>query len=161
MRDATGTDPTGDADRGTAGTGAADRGSVTLWIVIFTVAVLALALLLADGGSLISAKERAADIAEQSARAAADDISVTSLRNNIVQINPDACAQAGNIVTHYRLSLRMSAAMANCNIQAQQATVTVSVAINPLIPGFTGSLTKTVTASAKPECGITQGGPCP
>jgi Flp pilus assembly protein TadG len=138
-----------------------DRGSVTLWIVIFAVAVIALALLLADGGSLISAKERAADIAEQSARAAADDISVTSLRNNIVQINPDACQRAGNLVARYRLSPRMSAAMSSCDIQAQQATVTVSVAITPLIPGFTGSMTKAVTATAKPECGITQGGACP
>jgi Flp pilus assembly protein TadG len=138
-----------------------DRGSVTLWIVIFAVAVIALAMLLADGGSLISAKERAADIAEQGARAAADDISVTSLRNNIVQINPDACQQAGDLVAQYRLSPRMSAAMASCNIQPQQATVTISVAIDPLIPGFTGKLTKTVTATAKPECGITQGGACP
>lgn len=147
--------------RGTRHAGGRDRGSVTLWVVIFSIAVLALALLLADGGSLISAKERAADVAEQGARAAADDISVTSLRKNIVQINPDACQQAGNLVAQYRLSARMSAAMTNCTIQPQQATVAVAVTINPLIPGLSGSLTKTVTATAKPECGINQGGPCP
>jgi Flp pilus assembly protein TadG len=147
--------------RGTMRAGGTDRGSVTLWIVIFAIAALALALLLADGGSLISAKERAADIAEQGARAAANDISVTSLRNNVVEISPDACGQAGNLVAQYHISARMSATMTSCNVQAQLATVTVSVTINPLIPGFTGSLTKTVTATAQPECGITQGGRCP
>ena len=149
------------AERVGTASSAGDRGSVTLWIVIFSVAVIALAMLLADGGSLISAKERAADIAEQAARAAANDIEVAALRNNIVQIAPDACQQAGNLVAQYHTNPDMSAAMTNCNTQAQLATVTVSVTINPLIPGFTGSLTKTVTATAKPECGITQGGPCP
>lgn len=138
-----------------------DRGSVTLWLVIFSVAAVALAMLLADGGSVISGKERAADIAEQAARAAANDIEVAQLRNNVVQIAPDACQQAGNLVGHYHTSQRMSAAMTGCYTQQQLATVTISVTINPLIPGFTGSLTKTVTATAKPECGITQGGPCP
>lgn len=140
---------------------AGDRGSVTLWIVIFSVAAVALAVLLADGGSLISAKERAADIAEQAARAAANDIEVAALRNNIVQIAPDACQQAGNLVAQYHTNPDMSAAMTNCQAQGQLATVTVSVTIKPLIPGFTGSLTKPVTATAHPECGITQGGPCP
>lgn len=139
-----------------------DRGSVTLWIVIFSVAALALALLLADGGSLISAKERAADIAEQAARAAANDIEVGQLRNNVVQIDQQtACQHAGSLVAQYHTSQRMSAAMTGCDTQAQLATVTVSVTISPLIPGFTGSLTKEVTATAKPECGITQGGACP
>ena len=138
-----------------------DRGSVTLWIVIFSVAALTLAMLLADGGSVISAKERAADIAEQAARAAANDIAVESLRANVVQIAPGACQQASDLVAQYHTSSRMSATMINCNTQPQLATVTVAVSVSPLIPGFTGTLTKNVTATAQPQCGINQEVACP
>ena len=50
-----------------------DRGSVSLWVVMFAFVTLALLILVVDGGQVIIAKSRAADIAEQAARAAADD----------------------------------------------------------------------------------------
>ncbi len=46
-----------------------DRGSVSLWVVIFAFVTLALLILIVDGGQVIVAKSRAADIAEQAARA--------------------------------------------------------------------------------------------
>jgi Flp pilus assembly protein TadG len=57
-----------------------DRGSVSLWVVIFTFTTLVLLVLVVDGGQTMNAKSRAADIAEQAARAAADDLSVGDLR---------------------------------------------------------------------------------
>ncbi|GAA4515290.1 hypothetical protein GCM10023191_084900 [Actinoallomurus oryzae] len=57
-----------------------DRGTVALFTTIFAVFVLVLAGLLVDGGLTIHARQRAADIAEQAARAAADDIDVAYLR---------------------------------------------------------------------------------
>ncbi|MFB9837708.1 pilus assembly protein TadG-related protein [Actinoallomurus acaciae] len=61
-------------------TGRGDRGTVALFTTIFAVFVLVLAGLLVDGGLTIHARQRAADIAEQAARAAADDIDVAYLR---------------------------------------------------------------------------------
>lgn len=60
--------------------GRGDRGTVALFTTIFAVFVLVLAGLLVDGGLTIHARQRAADIAEQAARAAADDIDVAYLR---------------------------------------------------------------------------------
>ena len=57
-----------------------DRGSISLWLVIFTFTTLALLILVVDGGQTMNAKSRAADIAEQAARAAADDVNVVGLR---------------------------------------------------------------------------------
>ena len=63
-----------------------DRGSVSLWVVIFAFVTLALLILVVDGGQVIVAKSRAADIAEQAARAAADDIDPAALRGGQVLI---------------------------------------------------------------------------
>lgn len=141
----------------------ADRGSITLWIVIFTVAVIALAMLLADGGSVINAKEREADIAGQAARAAANDILVQGLRTGHVEMAADACQRAGDVVSNYHLSSRMTATMTNCDAGTGRpmAAVTVSVTINPLIPGFPVTTPRPATATAQPECGINQVVACP
>ncbi|HLQ54651.1 MAG TPA: pilus assembly protein TadG-related protein, partial [Streptosporangiaceae bacterium] len=69
---------------------AGDRGSVALWVIIFTFAVLVLVALIVDGGQLMNAKERAADVAEQAARAAANDVNVVDLRAGTVAIDPGA-----------------------------------------------------------------------
>src|SRR5260370_11809677 len=74
---------------------AGDRGSVALWVIIFTFAVLVLVALIVDGGQLMNAKERAADVAEQAARAAANDVNVADLRAGTVPIDPGACATPG------------------------------------------------------------------
>ena len=57
-----------------------DRGSVSIWVVIFTLAAVALLVLVVDGGQSMNAKSRAGDIAEQAARAAANDVDVNQLR---------------------------------------------------------------------------------
>ena len=72
-----------------------DRGSVSLWVVIFAFVTLALLILIVDGGQVIVAKSRAADIAEQAARAAADDINPAALRNGQVTIAAGACDTPG------------------------------------------------------------------
>ena len=150
----------------------ADRGSATLFIVIFTVAAFMLVGLLVDGGTAISAKERAADIAGQAARAVANQVSVSSLRSGgQPQIDPGACpGAAASLVNAYQTSSHMQAGLVGngCAIGhapggpvgAEEATVEVEVTTTPLIPGFFGSFTETATATAEPQCGITQGTPC-
>ena len=57
-----------------------ERGSIAVFTVVFAIAVIFLTALILDGGVAMNAKERAADIAEQAARAAAGNIDVKALR---------------------------------------------------------------------------------
>ena len=81
---------------------AADRGSLTIFVVIFAMTALVLASLLVDLGNAVNAQERAADLAEQAARAAADTIDTAALRQGHVQIDTaQACNNAANVIAHY------------------------------------------------------------
>jgi Flp pilus assembly protein TadG len=141
-----------------------ERGSISLYLTIFGIAAFALLALLVDGGTAINAKERAADIAEQAARAAANQVDVTGLRSahQVVQIGAGACVAAASLVSRYPVSSRTSATMTSCNapVGSTVATVQVSVTTSPVFPFFVGSFTMRSTASASPVCGITQGGQC-
>ena len=62
-----------------AAVGDGDSGSVMFWVVPIMVGLIAMAGLIVDGGNAISARERAADVSQQAARAGADALSQTSL----------------------------------------------------------------------------------
>src|SRR4051812_49043339 len=62
------------------GQGDGDRGSVTAYLLIMTVALVVLAGLVLDGGAALAAHGRAADTAQQAARAGADALDEQSLR---------------------------------------------------------------------------------
>jgi Flp pilus assembly protein TadG len=137
--------------------------------VVFAIAVIFLTALILDGGIAMNAKERAADIAEQAARAAASNIDVKALRaTGVAAIGAGACPLAGNLVASYArldgtgVDAVTSAAMDNCvaPIGAQTATVQVTITTKPLIPGVLGSFTETAHASATAECGINLGAVC-
>jgi Flp pilus assembly protein TadG len=72
-----------------------DRGSVTLWLVVFTLTVLVLLGFVVDGGQYMNARERAADIAQQAARAAVDDLNTGQLRHQNFVVPAAACQQQG------------------------------------------------------------------
>jgi Flp pilus assembly protein TadG len=161
------------AQRGDPRTGGqpadSERGSIAVFTVVFAIAVIFLTALILDGGIAMNAKERAADIAEQAARAAAANIDVKALRaTGVAAIGAGACPLAGNLVASYaqRASTGVdavtSAAMDNCvaPIGAQTATVQVTITTKPLIPGVLGSFTETAHASATAECGINLGAVC-
>lgn len=140
-----------------------DRGSISLYLAIFSIAAFALLALLVDGGTAINARERAADIAEQAARAAANQVDVADLRagDSQIMIGPGACDAAASIVDQYTLPSHTSASMQSCAGSGLPfATVKVSVRTSPLIPLMFGNFTMTASATAYPACGITQGGQC-
>ena len=57
-----------------------DDGSVSVYLAVWAVALMAMAGLVIDGGAAIAARARAADLAQQAARAGADALSPVSLR---------------------------------------------------------------------------------
>jgi Flp pilus assembly protein TadG len=133
-----------------------DRGTVSIFTVIFALFVILLAGLLVDGGLAIHARQRAADIAEQGARAAADDIDLTDLRaTGEPRIADGACAQARRLVAKYP----EAGGAVGCAVSVDRRTATVQVTIEvelqllSIVPGF-GTFTMTSKASAQPEAGV-------
>jgi Flp pilus assembly protein TadG len=144
---------------------AGDRGSVAVFTAVFTFAVLLLVALLVDGGGVLNAKQRAADIAEQAARAAATDLNTAALRSGgAVAIdwaddlgNGGPCAVAQRAVDAYAKDFNsVTSVQMQCGpgVNPLTATVTVQVTTQPLIsaPGF-GTVTMTSTQSATAACG--------
>lgn len=152
-----------------------ERGSVTVFTVVFAVAVIILLGLIVDGGIAMNAKERAADIAGQAARAAADDVNIATLRaGGAVSINSQTACHptAAGLVSAYTTGLGgksggvdhvLSVAMTNCHLSnaGRTAVVEIQVSTSPLVPGVLGGFNETAQASATVECGINQGGVCP
>lgn len=144
----------------------AGRGSVTLFAVFFTIAVLFLAMMLADLGDVMNAKERAADTAGQAARAAADTLITADLRlvpSRVVIDRATACNAATQLVQQYRALSGIDAVVpaGGCTYQGQrQATVTVRVTTSPIFSGLIGTFTETATESACAEVGVTTGAAC-
>lgn len=134
-----------------------DRGTVSIFTVIFALFVILLAGLLVDGGLAIHARERAADIAEQAARAAADDIDMTHLRTTghpRIADGATACAKARRLVAKYP-----EAGGTECVVSADrqfaivQVTIQVKLQLLSIMPGF-HTFTITSKASAHPQAGI-------
>lgn len=134
---------------------AGERGSLAVFLVLFAVAVLIMAGLLVDGGASINARLRAADIAEQAARAAADTIDVDRLRaTGQVRIagGDRACGRAREVVRAHR---EAGATLTRCTVTQGAQRVTAQVRIEwraffLTIIGFTGG-TMTADASAGPR----------
>jgi Flp pilus assembly protein TadG len=150
------------------GTGT-DRGSVSLWVVMFAFVTLALLILVVDGGQVIVAKSRAADIAEQAARAAAGNINVAGLRaGGVAAIGPGACGLASQLVSAYSqqdssgVDRVTGATMTSCvaTTGTETATVAVTITTRPLVAGILGSFTETARETATAECGIARGAVC-
>ncbi|MBG0827976.1 hypothetical protein HS041_09375 [Planomonospora sp. ID67723] len=128
---------------------------MAVFTVLFSVAVFLLAGLLVDGGAAINARLRAADIAEQAARAAADQIDVEHLRGTgrVRLLEGDAaCGEAEEIVSAHAAG---DVALTGCDRREEEVEVTVSVrweAFFLAALGFPGSAME-ATAVAGPDTG--------
>ena len=72
-----------------------EQGTATVLLLLLTPAVLALAGLVLDGGTALSARQRSADLAEQAARAGADRLDTSALRaTGTGQLDPGAARTA-------------------------------------------------------------------
>lgn len=104
-----------------------ERGSMSVFTVLFSVVVFMLAGLLVDGGAAINARLRAADIAEQAARAGADKIDIDHLRETgetRLLDQGEVCARAQELITAQGGD---GVGAASCEVGGDQAVVTVGV----------------------------------
>jgi Flp pilus assembly protein TadG len=138
-----------------------DDGSLTVLVVFFALIALVLASMLVDVGNALNARERAADVAEQAARAGADDVNVPLLRTGTLAIDTSsACGRAQSLVAAYGAQSGLTVTASCPTLTPQQIAVSVSVTTTPLIAASLGNFTVHATATAEPVCGITQGGQC-
>ncbi|SOD65826.1 Putative Flp pilus-assembly TadE/G-like [Streptomyces zhaozhouensis] len=137
--------------------GEADRGSGAVVVIFFAVVVLALAAFVVDGGLSIAQRERAADIAEQAARYAAQDLDEAALREGVgpAPINFGNCAVR---VAEYAESVGMDAAdiaAAECSEAAEnQVTVRIRLTYRPVFTGIVYDRPLTVWGEATAEAQV-------
>ncbi|MGH3243037.1 MAG: TadE/TadG family type IV pilus assembly protein [Spirillospora sp.] len=131
-----------------------DRGTIALYTVLFTPIVLLLAGLLVDGGLALHARQRAADMAEQAARAGADQIDTDELRRTGEPVLDPARARAAacDLLAAYPDEVTSS----QCDADEQEVAVTVQITVRPqllgIIPGFS-EFQLTSGATAHPVTG--------
>lgn len=140
-----------------------DRGTLSLFVVLFTPVVVLLAGLLVDGGIAINARERAADVAQQAARAGASDLNVPALRSGLIELAPGACTVATAFVSKYA---GIGATPGPCTFMTVNGRpglrVFATVTVRSQFLGLIGikNFAQTSYGEASPVCGITQGGQC-
>lgn len=131
----------------------ADSGAAAVLLVLLTPVFLALAGLVLDGGRAIAGRQHAADLAEQAARAGAQNLNVTALRaTGVDTINPVAATAAA---CRYVTTVQPGAGCAT-TVTATQVTVTVTTRTPTVLLGLIGINTfhSAGSASAQAITGI-------
>jgi Flp pilus assembly protein TadG len=127
-----------------------DRGAITLFVVVFTLALLAAVGLVVDGGGKVRALQRADEAAREAARAGSQMLDVPSaVRGDGVRIDPAAAARAA------RAYLDAAGVEGTVRVQGNAVEVATSVTYEPVFLAFAGVGPMTVTgaASARPVAG--------
>lgn len=117
-----------------------DRGSGAGAVIIFAIVFLALSAFVIDGGLSISKRERAADIAEQAARFAAQDIDREALYGNTAGPAPinyqDCDARVKTFARQMDMSVADIAGTHCVAADAQQVQVEVQLTYTPVFTGM-------------------------
>ncbi|MEU2562792.1 pilus assembly protein TadG-related protein [Streptomyces longispororuber] len=134
-----------------------DRGSGAGAVIVFALVFLTLAAFVIDGGLSISKRERAADIAEQAARYAAQDLDTEGLyEGQEAPINYENCgARVRQFAREMGLSGPDVAATHCVSANAQQVEVEVRMTYSPVFTGmvFGGDVTVRGRAVAENQVG--------
>ena len=121
-----------------------ERGSVSLIMVILTVALFAMAGLVIDGGLALDARGRAVDLAQQAARAGAGAISPASLRGS----RPDLRFDATAATQRAQRVLTLAGATGEVTVSADTVTVTAHVRQRTVLLAAFGVTDLTASAAA-------------
>jgi len=133
-----------------------EDGQVTAFTVVMVTALLLVAGLVLDGGAALAAKVEAIGIAEDAARAGAQEIDLAAYRaTGRVQLVPDRAVAAA------RTYLTTSGHTGTATVTGDEVTVTVSTTIPTLLLGLAGvdDLTVSSQATAGAHYGITAADP--
>ena len=134
----------------------AEAGFVSLYVVVITVGLLAMAGLVIDGGNALAAREQATDVAQQAARAGADALSPDSLRGSPTGLtaSPAAAQAAANKI------LDTAAVTGTVSVDGGNVTVTVIVHKDTtILSAFgVGPIEGKATSTATALHGTTTGG---
>lgn len=137
------------------------RGSFTFAIIFWALMAMILAGLVVDGGLAITERQRAGDIAEQAARAGADDLNQAELRAGNYQLDPQACDQATRVAT----ASGIDASAVTCDPPGQTTlatgqvvptmTVHIRIQYSPILIGliYSGQFIAEAAATAHPQPG--------
>ncbi|ROO60365.1 putative Flp pilus-assembly TadE/G-like protein [Micromonospora sp. Llam0] len=139
--------PSWTARRPTAGR---DRGSATAFGLFLIVVVLVLAGAILEGGNAMSARGHATHIAQQAARAGANQLNLAALRDTgVVQIDPAAAQAAATAF------LAQLGEQGTVTATTEQVSVTVTVTRPGILVPVLGidTLTVRATATAAPITG--------
>jgi len=130
-------------------------GSISAFVVLLLVACMALLGLVVDGGSALSARQSAADEAEQAARAGAGALSVEALRSGSLRLDPTAA------VASAELFASVAGHPGTASVAGGVVTVRVSYRVPTEILGIIGisSLPVSAVASAVDVRGVTMAAP--
>jgi hypothetical protein len=119
-----------------------DDGTVTAFVVCFTIALIAVAGLVVDGGSILAARQHAFEDADAAARAGAQAIDVGALRDGQpVTLRPDRARQLA------RAQLAASGESGTVAVSGDRVTVVITRTQPLSILGFVGLRSVTVHAS--------------
>ncbi len=97
-----------------------DEGSLTIYVTLLAVALLALIGLVVDGGTALAATRTATDVADQAARAGAGAVDPGDLHDGQVRLNPPAAIAAA------RSYLASAGMPGRVTVQANEVTVSIS-----------------------------------
>ncbi len=138
-----------------------ERGSFTFAVIFWALMTMMLAGLVVDGGLALTERQRAGDIAEQAARAGADDLNPLLLRTGVYQLADDACAQA----TRVAVASGITGDAVTCGPQGTLTlpnglvvptmTVQVRIQYTPILIGmiYSGQFIANASATAHPQPG--------
>jgi Flp pilus assembly protein TadG len=144
-----------------------ERGSMTVFVVLWSLVIVMVAALVIDVGLAISQRERAADLADQAARAEAQNLDTGSLRDTGgAVIDDDGCLRATHYLqnaassVHYgTASLDTGFGTGGCQVNqpgtpGNSVTVSVHLTYAPFVFDlFSGTVTVTETGTAKAAAG--------
>jgi Flp pilus assembly protein TadG len=139
-----------------------ERGSFTFAVIFWALIAMMLAGFIVDGGLAITERQRAGDIAEQAARAGAEQLNLADLRVDKITISlANACTQARAVAT----ASGLTNAAVTCGPIGQTTTSTgrvvptitvrVTITYSPILLGmfYSGKLTAVASATAYPQPG--------
>ncbi len=154
----------GATDRGAAGgrgrrsglgTSNRDRGSISAFVALMVVALMALLGLVVDGGRAMAAHQAAMDEAEQAARSGAGAVSTSALRSGSLVLDPSAAVTSADAFTV------AAGHPGTAKASGDSVTVSVHYRMATTVLGMVGisSLPVSATATAVDVEGVTSGAP--